>query len=163
MLEEKNDNLSPIENETDGNQENVLKNEVEETVDIVSEEVETENTAPIEEEVVVEISAEELADDSPETESEHQKALNAIDDSNAEESEDETLKDRHDIPLLDYHSMSMEALVDELEKLSTVEKVMSIKEHVEEIKKEFLSKYNHFIDEKKDEFIAENPDSTEDF
>lgn len=163
MLEEKNDNLSPIENETDGNQETVLKNEVEETVEAVSEEVETENTAPIEEEVVVEISAEELADDSPETESEHQKALNAIDDSNAEESEDETLKERHDIPLLDYHSMSMEALVDELEKLSTVEKVMSIKEHVEEIKKEFLSKYTHFIDEKKDEFIAENPDTTEEF
>ncbi|UPQ78255.1 DUF349 domain-containing protein [Flavobacterium azooxidireducens] len=163
MLEEKNDNLSPIENETDGNQENVLKNEVEETVDAVSDEVETENTAPIEEEAVVEISAEELADDSPETESEHQKALNAIDDTNAEESEDETLKDRHDIPLLDYHSMSMEALVDELEKLSTVEKVMSIKEHVEEIKKEFLSKYTHFIDEKRDEFIAENPDTTEEF
>nr|WP_246011734.1 DUF349 domain-containing protein [Flavobacterium piscinae] len=97
------------------------------------------------------------------TESEHQKALNAIDDSNAEESEDETLKDRHNIPLLDYHAMSMETLVDELEKLSTVEKVMSIKEHVEEIKKEFLSKYNHFIDEKRDEFLAENPDSTEDF
>jgi len=163
MLEEKNDNLSPIENETDGNQENVLKNEVEETVEAVSEEIETVNTATIEEEVAVEISAEELANDSPVTENEHQKALNAIDNSNAEESEDETLKDRHDIPLLDYHSMSMEALVDELEKLSTVEKVMSIKEHVEEIKKEFLSKYNHFIDEKKDEFIAKNPDSTEDF
>jgi len=163
MLEEKNDNLSPIENETDGNQENVLKNEVEETVEAVSDEVETDNAAPIEEEAVVEISAEELADDSPETESEHQKALNAIDDSNAEESEDETLKDRHAIPLLDYHSMSMEALVDELEKLSTVEKVMSIKEHVEEIKKEFLSKYTHFIDEKRDEFIAENPDTTEEF
>ena len=163
MLEEKNDNLSPIENETDGNQENVLKNEVEETVEAVSEEVDTENSTLIEEESVVEISAEELADDSPETESEHQKALNAIDDSNAEESEDETLKDRHDIPLLDYHSMSMEALVDELEKLSTVEKVMSIKEHVEEIKKEFLSKYTHFIDEKRDEFIAENPDTTEEF
>lgn len=163
MLEEKNDNLSPIENETDGNQENVLKNEVEDTVEAVSDEVETENTAPIEEEAVVEISAEELADDSPKTESEHQKALNAIDDSNAEESEDETLKERHAIPMLDYHSMSMEALVDELEKLSTVEKVMSIKEHVEEIKKEFLSKYNHFIDEKKDEFIAENPDTSEEF
>ena len=163
MLEEKNDNLSPIENETDGNQENVLKNEVEETIEAVLDEVETENTAPIEAEAVVEISAEELADDSPKTESEHQKALNAIDDSNAEESEDETLKERHAIPMLDYHSMSMEALVDELEKLSTVEKVMSIKEHVEEIKKEFLSKYNHFIDEKKDEFLAENPDSSEEF
>jgi hypothetical protein len=163
MLEEKNDNLSPIENETDGNQENVLKSEAEATVEAVSEEVVTENTAPIEEDVVVEISTEELADDSSETESEHQKALNAIDDSNAEESEDETLKDRHVIPLLDYHAMSMEALVDELEKLSTVEKIMSIKEHVEEIKKEFLSKYTHFIDEKREEFVAENPDTTEEF
>ncbi|RXR30660.1 DUF349 domain-containing protein [Flavobacterium piscinae] len=163
MLEEKNDNLSPIENETDGNQENVLNNEIKETAETVSEEVETAPLTSVEEEVVVEISPEELADDSPMTESEHQKALNAIDDSNAEESEDETLKDRHNIPLLDYHAMSMETLVDELEKLSTVEKVMSIKEHVEEIKKEFLSKYNHFIDEKRDEFLAENPDSTEDF
>jgi hypothetical protein len=163
MLEEKNDNLSPIENETDGNQENVLNNEIEETAETAPEEVENATLAPVEEEVVVEISEQELADDSPMTESEHQKALNAIDDSNAEESEDETLKDRHSIPLLDYHAMSMDALVDELEKLSTVEKVMSIKEHVEEIKKEFLSKYNHFIDEKKDEFLAENPDTTEDF
>jgi hypothetical protein len=163
MLEEKNDNLSPIENETDGNQENVLNNEIEETAETVSEEIETAPLSPVEDEVVVEIFPEELADDSPITESEHQKALNAIDETNAEESEDETLKERHAIPMLDYHAMSMDALVDELEKLSTVEKVMSIKEHVEEIKKEFLSKYNHFIDEKKDEFLAENPDSTEDF
>lgn len=159
MLEEKNDNLSPIENETDGNQENVLKSETEDTTEVV----EATSADSSEEEAVVEISVEELADDSPKTESEHQKALNAIDDSNAEESEDETLKDRHNIPLLDYHSMSMEALVDELEKLSAVEKVMSVKEHVEEIKKEFLSKYTHFIDEKRDEFVAENPDSTEEF
>ena len=138
MLEEKNDNLSPIENETDGNQENVLNNEIEETAETVSEEIETAPLIPVEEEVVVEISPEELADDSPITESEHQKALNAIDETNAEESEDETLKERHAIPMLDYHAMSMDALVDELEKLSTVEKVMSIKEHVEEIKKEFL-------------------------
>ncbi|HQX03881.1 MAG TPA: DUF349 domain-containing protein [Flavobacterium sp.] len=93
----------------------------------------------------------------------HQIALNAIDESNAEESEDETLKERHNIPMLEYASLSMEALVDELEKLTEVEKVMSVKEHVEEIKKEFLAKYHHFIDEKRDEFKAENPDSTEDF
>ncbi|WP_290860819.1 DUF349 domain-containing protein [Flavobacterium sp.] len=93
----------------------------------------------------------------------HQIALNAIDESNAEESEDETLKERHNIPMLEYASLSMDALVDELEKLTAVEKVMSVKEHVEEIKKEFLAKYHHFIEEKKDEFKAENPDSTEDF
>jgi hypothetical protein len=39
----------------------------------------------------------------------------------------------------------------------------SIKEHVEEIKKVFLAKFNHFIEEKKEEFHAENPDTTEDF
>ncbi|MBA4154485.1 MAG: DUF349 domain-containing protein [Flavobacterium sp.] len=117
----------------------------------------------VEEEAVTTISAQELADDSPMSENGHQIALNAIDESNAEESEDETLKERHNIPMLEYASLSMDALVDELEKLTAVEKVMSVKEHVEEIKKEFLAKYHHFIEEKKDEFKAENPDSTEDF
>jgi hypothetical protein len=115
------------------------------------------------EEAVATISAQELAEDSPMSENGHQIALNAIDESNAEESEDETLKERHNIPMLEYASLSMEALVDELEKLTEVEKVMSVKEHVEEIKKEFLAKYHHFIDEKRDEFKAENPDSNEDF
>ena len=199
MLEEKNDNLSPIENETDGNQENVSQNDIQEVIEItdnaqpiVDESVETvkemnsettvnEVTETIEapesvevdevildanevvEEAVVTISAQELADDTPMSENGHQIALNAIDESNAEESEDETLKERHNIPMLEYASLSMEALVDELEKLTEVEKVMSVKEHVEEIKKEFLAKYHHFIDEKRDEFKAENPDSTEDF
>jgi hypothetical protein len=199
MLEEKNDNLSPIENETDGNQENVSQNDIQEVIEItdntqpvVDESVETvkemnsetivnEVTEAIEapesvelnevvlegnevvEEAVATISAQELAGDSPMSENGHQIALNAIDESNAEESEDETLKERHNIPMLEYASLSMEALVDELEKLTEVEKVMSVKEHVEEIKKEFLAKYHHFIDEKRDEFKAENPDSNEDF
>ena len=49
MLEEKNDNLSPIENETDGNQENVLNNEIEETAETVSDEVETAPLTSVEE------------------------------------------------------------------------------------------------------------------
>ena len=199
MLEEKNDNLSPIENETDGNQENVSQNDIQEVIEItdnaqpivdepietikemssettvneVTETIETPESAEVDEvildanevveEAVVTISAQELADDTPMSENGHQIALNAIDESNAEESEDETLKERHNIPMLEYASLSMEALVDELEKLTEVEKVMSVKEHVEEIKKEFLAKYHHFIDEKRDEFKAENPDSTEDF
>ena len=199
MLEEKNDNLSPIENETDGNQENVSQNDIQEVIEItdnaqpivdepietikemssettvneVTETIETPESAELDEvildanevveEAVVTISAQELADDTPMSENGHQIALNAIDESNAEESEDETLKERHNIPMLEYASLSMEALVDELEKLTEVEKVMSVKEHVEEIKKEFLAKYHHFIDEKRDEFKAENPDSTEDF
>ena len=96
-------------------------------------------------------------------ESDNQKALNAIDDSNAEEGEDETLRERHEIPMLDYETLSMEALVEELQQLVATDKVLSIKDHVEEIKKVFLAKFNHFIEEKKEEFHAENPDSTEDF
>jgi hypothetical protein len=90
-------------------------------------------------------------------------AVNEIDNANAEESEDETIKGRNDIPVQDYEALPMEKLVAELETLVSVEPLMSVKEHVEEIKKAFLSKFNHFIDEKKDEFHAENPDSTEEF
>ncbi len=89
--------------------------------------------------------------------------MEAIASVNAEESEDETLKERHDIPMQDYDSLSMEQLVAELEILAVAEKVMSVKDHVEEVKKAFLSKYYHFIDEKKEEFHAENPETTEDF
>ena len=87
--------------------------------------------------------------------------INAISNVNAAESEDETV--RHDIPLQDYDTLTMEALVAELEILIANEKVMAVKDHVEEIKKSFLAKYHHFIEEKKDEFHAENPDSIEDF
>ncbi|MDI1255140.1 MAG: DUF349 domain-containing protein [Flavobacterium sp.] len=91
------------------------------------------------------------------------EAVDAIAETNAEESEDETLKDRHEIPMKDYESLPMEALVGELETLVVVEKVMSVKDHVDQVKSAFLSKYYHFIDEKKQEFHAENPETTEDF
>jgi len=95
--------------------------------------------------------------------SETETIIEAIVDTNAEESEDETLKERHDIPMLDYDALSMESLITELKNLVTNEKVMSVKDHVEEIKKSFLAKYHHLLEEKKEEFLAENPDTTEDF
>jgi len=98
-----------------------------------------------------------------EQQNDSQSVINAIEEVNAEESEDETLKDRHEIPMLDYDTLSMEQLVDELGKLVVVEKLMSVKDHVEELKKSFLSKYHHLIDEKKEEFLTENPETTEDF
>ena len=82
--------------------------------------------------------------------------IDAIADINAAESEDATLKARHDIPMLDYDTLSLESLVEELKNLVTNEKVMSIKDHVEEIKKSFLAKYHHLLEEKKEEFIAES-------
>jgi hypothetical protein len=108
-----------------------------------------------------------LVDDSSindqEQQNDNQSVINAIEEVNAEESEDETLKDRYDIPMQDYDTLSMEQLVDELGELVIVEKLMSVKDHVEELKKSFLSKYHHLIDEKKEEFHAENPETTEDF
>jgi hypothetical protein len=128
-------------------------------------EVEEEKNAAIEN--IVELSIEEVSENSIDSElvqqTDSQSVINAIEEVNAEESEDETLKDRHDIPMLDYDTLSMEQLVDELGELVLVEKLMSVKDHVEELKKSFLSKYHHLIDEKKEEFHAENTETTEDF
>ena len=154
MLEEKNDNLSVEQNETDGSVENgsqeVVQTEAQEV-----EEVTTEPIAAIEIEVAEEVTEEEVT--------ETNDAITAIENENAAENEDETLKERHEIPMLDYESLSMEELIAELEKLSAVEKIMSVKDHVEEIKNSFLPKYYHFIDEKKEEFNAENTESKEEF
>ena len=153
MLEEKNDNL--FTTETDGN-----------LVNDSNESTPTENTTPSDETIQtapapVEATAETVLN--TETEAENQNAINAIAETNAAESEDETLKERHEIPMQNYEAFAMEALVAELEKLVATEKVMVVKDHIEEIKSHFISKYNHFIEEKKDEFVAENPDSTEEF
>jgi hypothetical protein len=105
----------------------------------------------------------DLSINDQEEQNDNQSVINAIEEVNAEESEDETLKDRYDIPMQDYDALSLEQLVDELGELVLVEKLMSVKDHVEELKKSFLSKYHHLIDEKKEEFHAENPETTEDF
>lgn len=91
------------------------------------------------------------------------KHLDAIEARNAEESEDETLKSRDEIPMEEYDKMNMESLIEAFEKLMKVDKIMIIKDHVEEIKNEFLSQFHIFIDDKKEEFENENPDSIEDF
>mgnify|MGYP003454900829 FL=1 len=158
MLEEKNDNL-PTENfEADGNNENTV------TDNVTTENQDVETT--IIEETIVEIQPDiiETTETAQTTIVDaNEYAVNEIANVNAEESEDETLKARHEIPLEDYEAMPMEQLVSSLEEVVSVEKVMSVREHVEEIKKAFLTKYYHFIDEKREEFLVENPDTTEDF
>lgn len=150
MLEEKNDNLQEADGKleigiSDSTQHNAIEaSEPETAAEISTSETEVENTAE-------------------ETETNHQTALDAITNSNAEESEDETLKERHDIPMQDYDTFSMDALVDELKKLISSDKVMSVKDHIEEIKKSFLLQYNHLIEEKKEEFNASKEDPNEEF
>ena len=161
------------ENETEKEEislDNEINAVVESEVETVEEvKVETEVEPTIEEhkvpslENVIELTDAQVADDTFEIIHENDRAINEIANVNAEESEDETLKARHDIPMEDYEAMPMEKLIESLESLVVVDKVMSVREHVEEIKKAFLSKYYHLIDEKKEEFKVENPDSTEDF
>ena len=80
--------------------------------------------------------------------------IDEIDESNAEDAEDVENEKRHTIPMLDYHSMSMENLVGELQRLVKNEKVQAINKHVSAIKYEFDQKFQEFLDEKKEEFVS---------
>ncbi|WP_338378831.1 DUF349 domain-containing protein [uncultured Flavobacterium sp.] len=141
MLEEKNDNLQ----EADGQNASETTNEIVENQTITTEET-SEVAKPTE----------------PEAASSNH-VMDEIDNSNAEESEDDSIKDRHEIPLLDYDAMSMEALTEELEKLVSNEKVMAIKDHVEEIRKAFMSHFHDVLEEKREEYSENNEGSTDGF
>jgi len=169
MLEEKNDNLQ----NADGNSENVTNKELQSTSES-TEKIDTTQTTPeqIEQAVPEEVTnntveANEVAPEIIEKETiitdENKKALEEIENSNAEESEDETLSERHEIPMLEYDTMSTDALVSELQKLLESGKVASIREHVEEIRKEFLAKYSELFDQAKEKFASENDGETLDF
>ena len=98
----------------------------------------------------VEISSNEVK--SPE---DHDEVLNEIEESNAEDAEDEGNKDRHTIEVKEYDSMSLEALAIELEKLLKNEKIQAIRSHVNNINSEFKTKFQALLDEKKEDFLNE--------
>jgi len=117
-----------------------------------------EDTNPIEntsaEENTTETTAEEETTQNTETEASDDELINEIDESNAEDAEDEGNVERHTIEEKDYHSMSLDALVIELEKLVKNEKVQAIKKHVDNIKNEFTEKFNALLDDKKADFLS---------
>jgi len=78
-----------------------------------------------------------------------------IDQSNAEDAEDENNSERHTLEEKDYHAMSMEQLTKEFAKLIENQKVQTIKSHVDEIKNEFNAKFSELLEEKKEEFLQE--------
>ena len=90
------------------------------------------------------------------TEEDH---IDSIEKTNAEDAEDKVHEERHHIPVLDYHSMSMEDLEKELKRLVTHEKVQAIKSHVDGIKYEFDLKYQELLEQKKEDFINEGGNS----
>ncbi|ADV50009.1 protein of unknown function DUF349 [Cellulophaga algicola DSM 14237] len=141
MLDEKDEKLS----NDSSNEESIDKNEVvvtpseNNTIDDI--EATSKNTPEGSEELNEENIPEE-------------DVLNEIDDSNAEDAEDTDNHQRHVIPLLDYHSMSMENLVGELQRLVKNEKVQAIRKHVDGIKYEFDLKFQEFLEHKKEEFVS---------
>ncbi len=125
---------------------------VEEAVELEEINVETEIEVASE---AVEVLA------APEVSTQHDAVIEEIANANAEASEDDSI--RAEIPMQDYETMTLEELVDNLESLVATDAVMAVKDHVEELKKSFLAQFYHLLDEKKEAFLAENPDSTEAF
>jgi hypothetical protein len=151
------DNLQEAEgkNEIKTSKSNKIKKEISSDVSLENSELPIEN-----------IITEELAEPIKETkiqtkeakvisEEENDEVLNEIDDSNAEDAEDDGHKERHTIEVKDYDSMSLDALTIELERLVKNEKVQAIKNHVEQINAEFKTKFQALLDEKKEEFLSD--------
>ncbi len=135
--------------------------------DNTEEAAKKEITATKQEETTVTTETIESEDESPETpkdavtensqepeENKGEDHIEEIEATNAEDAEDEGNSKRHEIKEKDYHTMSMEALVDELEELVKNEKIQVIKSHFETIKSEFNAKFSTFLEEKKEEFLA---------
>jgi len=156
--------------EADGIKENSNNTSEETTVEVDVKPTEVENTTTGEEPAELDTNevvenVEENSSEAPKTEEttevkaettegDPEHVIKEIEDSNAEDAEDEGNSKRHEIVEKDYHAMSMEGLVDELEELVKNEKIQVIKSHFETIKSEFNSKFSAFLEEKKEEFIA---------
>ena len=81
--------------------------------------------------------------------------VDEIEESNAEDAEDESNVERHNLEEKDYSVLTMEQLVNEFESLLKTKKVQTIKSHAEEIKTEFNSKFSEILEEKKEDFLSE--------
>lgn len=86
--------------------------------------------------------------------------INTINQDNAEIGEAISSQDSVAIELKDYDSLEMTDLVDELNHLVNTFHINEIKDHVESIRKAFLNKFNDMIDEKKKNYIEENPEAS---
>ncbi len=140
VSEEKNESITQKANSPD-----VIETEGKKDIEVVDDPKE-DNTVAVSAKNDKTKSGEETKDDTD--------GVEEIDENNAEDAEDTDTVKRHEIPILDYHSMTMENLVGELQRLIKNEKVQAIKKHVDGIRDEFNLKFQEFIDEKKEEFVS---------
>ena len=154
---------SQVETEIENEVEIETVSEIEEPTEVeteettVSEKVETEKETEVEtvaeetEKVEVEVDVEEKSEVETSKDDHHDE----IEASNAEDAEDESNAERHELEDKDYHAMTMDEFVTELNGLLKNHKIQTISKHVNEIKGEFNAKFSALIDEKKEEFVAE--------
>lgn len=104
----------------------------------------------------VELSKEALADEQPILEETQtaaaDEAISHIEEQNAIAAEEHERETSIELPAIDYETLDLDRLNQHLERLVKSEQVVAIKEHVELIKSAFLSKFNHLLDEKKQQF-----------
>ena len=145
MLEEKEQIISNEAVENKKSETTEKQSTLEKTLEVKAEKIFTEKV----EKSPVENNPEKVSKKNTE------KVLKEIDESNAEDAEDIDNHHRHEIPVLDYHSMSIEDLTSELQKLIKNEKIQAIKKHVDGIKYEFDLKFQELLEHKKEEFITQ--------
>lgn len=88
---------------------------------------------------------------------ETENAVNEVENEVASESE--KVDEKHEIPMLDYASMELEKLVDELKKLLKDHPVQQLKSNVDALKTAFNSKFGALLANKKEAFLAEGGNS----
>ena len=136
------------------------KKEVEKQVEISTPNQNTQTNSEETSEKVVEQTIEQSSNIEtdkiePTTASADDKHVEDIENSNAEDAEDESNAERHQLERKDYHAMNLEQLVAEFETLLKNHKIQTISSHVNEIKSEFNTKFSVLIDEKKEQFEAD--------
>ncbi|GMN09379.1 DUF349 domain-containing protein [Croceitalea sp. MTPC9] len=140
--------------ETSGGEENISEKSVPETQEENVVEQTAEDSVSTEEVETVSETDEPNPGNKKTEQSSDEDVQEEIDQENAEDAEDKENEKRHHIPMPDYHAMSMENLVGELQRLVKNEKVQAINKHVSGIKHEFDLKFQEFLEHKKEEFVA---------
>lgn len=80
---------------------------------------------------------------------------NDIESALNEDSEDESAAERHAIPKKEYDTLTKEELIKEFRQLLKNHKIQAIKEHIDEIRASFISKFEEEQDEAKEKFLDE--------
>lgn len=120
----------------------------------IAEEIKTDAKADNVDKPVETTTEADTSEEISKEESTQEDVIEEIDQENAEDAEDTENEKRHQIDMPDYHAMTMENLVGELQRLVKNEKIQAINKHVSGIKNEFDLKFQEFLELKKEEFIA---------